>query len=284
MNKKSGNFHRKTHSSSIDKYKIMNKSIDTTQEKRYITETNFIDTSTEFNKIESSSDLEVLKHNSKNEKQRNISKSARPVLNKRNKTNELENNGEQSLLNEKEIKQKIEILLKKQIKCLKIYIILQFIVCINDFLCIWIFPKNFLNIFNIISLFLLLILDCYMYIQFHLGAKEVNIKFYKYIKKIKKLVFIDLGIFFFNMIYEIVVQMIINNFIEFDSNQIFKWIIFILFYVIENISFPVLIVMELTDIKKNIKNIRKLNEKDNSLISSNYGNSNTEEYSINKKK
>ena len=123
-----------------------------------------------------------------------------------------------------------------------------------------------------------------MYIQFHLGAKEVNIKFYKYIKKIKKLVFIDLGIFFFNMIYEIVIQMIINNFIEFDSNQIFKWIIFILFYVIENISFPVLIVMELTDIKKNIKNIRKLNEKDNSLISSNYGNSNTEEYSINKKK
>ena len=83
MNKKSGNFHRKTHSSSIDKYKIMNKSIDTTKEKRYITETNFIDKSTEFNKIESSSDLEVLKHNSKNEKQRNISKSARPVLKKK---------------------------------------------------------------------------------------------------------------------------------------------------------------------------------------------------------
>ena len=86
------------------------------------------------------------------------------------------------------------------------------------------------------------------------------------------------------MIYEIVVEMIINNFIEFDSNQIFKWIIFILFYVIENISFPVLIVMELSDIKKNIKNFRKLKEKDNSLISSNYGNSNTEDYIINKEK
>ena len=94
-----------------------------------------------------------------------------------------------------------------------------------------------------------------MYVQFKLGAKEVNKKFYKYIKKIKKLVFIILGIFFFDMIYEIVVEMIINNFIEFDSNQIFKWIIFILFYVIENISFPVLIVMELSDIKKNILNI-----------------------------
>lgn len=284
MNKKSGNFHRKTLSSSINKHKIMNKSLDSTKEKRYITETNFIDTNTEFNKIESSTNLDVLKHDSKNEKQRNISKSARPVLNKRNKTNELENNGEQSLLNEKEIKQKIEKLLKKQIKCLKIYIILLFVVCVNDFLYIWIFPKNFLNALNIISLFIILILDCYMYVQFKLGAKEVNKKFYKYIKKIKKLVFIILGIFFFDMIYEIVVEMIINNFIEFDSNQIFKWIIFILFYVIENISFPVLIVMELSDIKKNIKNVRKLKEKDNSLISSNYGNSNTEDYIINKEK
>ena len=95
MNKKSGNFHRKTLSSSINKHKIMNKSLDSTKEKRYITETNFIDKSTEFNKIESSSDLEVLKHNSKNEKQRNISKSARPELKKKNITKELQNNKKQ---------------------------------------------------------------------------------------------------------------------------------------------------------------------------------------------
>jgi hypothetical protein len=43
-------------------------------------------------------------------------------------------------------------------------------------------------------------------------------------------------------------------------------------------------VEKLSDIKKNIKNVRKLKEKDNSLISSNYGNSNTEDYIINKEK
>lgn len=284
MKKKSRNYHKKTHSTSLEKLKILNKSLDTSKEKRYITEANFIDTNTDLNSGESSHDLQVLKQSSKTEQVTNKSRSARLALKKININNDLKNNSSQSFLNDIEIKKKKELLLKKQIKCLNIYFILQFIVEIFDFICVWIFPKNFLNLFNIISLVLILILDCYMFILFYLGTKEVYRKYYKYMKKIIKLVYVILGIFFIDMIYEIVIQMLINNLIEFDSTEIFKWTIFILFYVIVNIIFPVLIIMQLTEIKKTIKQIGKLEGKDYSLSSSNYGNSNTEVHIVEQQK
>ena len=277
MKKKSTKHHKKTQSSyNIEKFPILNKSLNTTKEKRYNTEANFMDTNTELSTGDSSSHFEVLQPNIKKEQKLNKPKSARITSNKLNITFELQNSRPQSSLNNKETKEQKEKRLKKQIKYLKIYIILQFIIGISDFVCVGVFPKIFLNVFNVIALILILILDCYMFRQFQLGAKEVNKQYYKYIKKIIFLVSIIIGIFFIDMIYEIVIQMLINNLIEFDSNEIFLWIIFILLYVILNISFPVLIITELTDIKKNIKQIGKLKGKDFSLSSSNYGNSNTE--------
>jgi hypothetical protein len=274
MKKKSTKHHKKTQSScNIEKFPILNKSLNTTKEKRYNTEANFMDTNTELSTGESSSHFEVLQQNLKQQPKLNKPKSERIT---RNITFELQKSSPQSSLINKETKEQKEKRLKKQIKYLKIYIILQFIVGISDFVCVGVFPKIFLNIFNVIALILILILDCYMYRQFQLGAKEVNKQYYKYIKKIILIVSIIIGIFFLDMIYEIIIQMLINSLIEFDSNEIFIWIIFILLYVVLNISFPVLIITQLTDIKKNIKQIGKLKGKDFSVSSSNYVNSNTE--------
>lgn len=274
MKKKSTKHHKKTQSScNIEKFPILNKSLNTTKEKRYNTEANFMDTNTELSTGESSSHFEVLQQNLKQQPKLNKPKSERIT---RNITFELQKSSPQSSLINKETKEQKEKRLKKQIKYLKIYIILQFIIGISDFVCVGVFPKIFLNIFNVIALILILILDCYMYRQFQLGAKEVNKQYYKYIKKIILIVSIIIGIFFLDMIYEIIIQMLINSLIEFDSNEIFIWIIFILLYVVLNISFPVLIITQLTDIKKNIKQIGKLKGKDFSLTSSNYVNSNTE--------
>ncbi len=274
MKKKSTKHHKKIQSScNIEKFPILNKSLKTTKEKRYNTEANFMDTNTELSTGESSSHFEVLQQNLKQQPKLNKPKSERIT---RNITFELQKSSPQSSLINKETKEQKEKRLKKQIKYLKIYIILQFIVGISDFVCVGVFPKIFLNIFNVIALILILILDCYMYRQFQLGAKEVNKQYYKYIKKIILIVSIIIGIFFLDMIYEIIIQMLINSLIEFDSNEIFIWIIFILLYVVLNISFPVLIITQLTDIKKNIKQIGKLKGKDFSVSSSNYVNSNTE--------
>ena len=268
------NYHRKTNSNILNpKNSNSNLILDTTKEKRYNTESNFIETKADLSTGDCSSHFEVLHKISKETDKLNKPKSARMNLNKINITFELKNatpniNSNDNL---KEIK---EIEYKKQILFLKIYIFSQLGIGIFDLIFVIIFPRIFLNIFNVISLFLIIFLGCYMYREFKLNEKEINREYYKHIKKIIKLVGIIMGIFFLDMIYEIIFQMLINNLIEFDSSDIFKWILFILFYVVANITIPVLIIMQLTDIQKTIKLIGKLQGKDYSLsTTSNMGTS-----------
>ena len=185
MKKKSTKHHKKTQSSyNIEKFSILKKSLNTTKEKRYNTEANFMDTNTELSTGDSSSHFEVLPQNIKQKQKLNKPKSERITSTNLNITFELQNSRPQSSINNKETKEEKEKRLKKKIKYLKIYIILQFIIGISDFVCVGVFHKIFLNIFNVIALILILILDCYMFRQFQLGAKEVNKQYYKYIKKI----------------------------------------------------------------------------------------------------
>lgn len=270
--KKALNLHRKTNSN-IDNNNNgnINLTLETTKEKRYNTEANFIETNIDLSTADCSSQLDVLHKISKETDKLNKPKSARINSNKINITFELQNSTPIPNSKDKITKEMKEIQYKKQLFFLKIYIISQLCIGIFDLLFVVIFPRIFLNIFNIIALILILVFACYMYKEFKLSEKEINRNYYKYIKKIINLVGIIMGIFFLDMMYEIIVQMLINNLIEVDSSDIFIWTLFILFYVFANITIPVLIIMQLTEIKKTIKQIGKLEGKDYSLTTSNIG-------------
>ena len=270
--KKVLNLHRKTNSNiEINNNENKNLTLETTKEKRYNTEANFIETNIDLSTADCSSQLDVLHKISKETEKLNKSKSARINSNKISMTFELQNSTPIPNSKDKITKEMKEIQYKKQLFFLKIYIISQLGIGIFDLLFVVIFPRIFLNIFNIIALFLILFLACYMYKEFKLSEKEINRNYYKYIKKIINLVGIIMGIFFLDMMYEIIVQMLINNLIEVDSSDIYIWTFFILFYVVANITIPVLIIMQLTDIKKTIKQIGKLEGKDYSLTTTNIG-------------
>ena len=257
--------------------------LETTKEKRYNTEANFIDTNNDFSTADCSSQIEVLKKMSKETEILNKPKSARINSNKINITFDLQKTTPISSSKDNLSKEQKEIQYKNQLFFLKIYIIAQLVIDIFDLFFVVIFSRIFLNIFNIIALFLIFFLACFMYKEFKLSEKEINRQYYKHIKKIIILVGVIMGIFFLDMMYEIIVEMLINNLIEFDSSDIFMWTLFILFYVVANITIPVLIIMQLTEIKKTIKQIGKLEGKDFSLTTSNSG-TNTELYIIEQNK
>ena len=282
--KKSISLHRKTNSN-VENNKDSNTNLilETTKEKRFNTEENFIDTNNDFSTGDCSSQIEVLKKMSKETEKLNKPKSARINSNKINITFDLQKTTPISSSKDNLSKEQKEIQYKNQLFFLKIYIIAQLVIDILDLFFVIIFSRIFLNIFNIIALFLIFFLACFMYKEFKLSEKEINRQYYKHIKKIIKLVGVIMGIFFFDMMYEIIVEMLINNLIEFDSSDIFMWTLFILFYVVANITIPVLIIMQLTEIKKTIKQIGKLEGKDFSLTTSNSG-TNTELYIIEQNK
>ena len=284
MKKKSISLHRKTNSN-VENNKDSNTNLilETTKEKRYNTEANFIDTNNDFSTADCSSQIEVLKKMSKETEILNKPKSARINSNKINITFDLQKTTPISSSKDNLSKEQKEIQYKNQLFFLKIYIIAQLVIDIFDLFFVVIFSRIFLNIFNIIALFLIFFLACFMYKEFKLSEKEINRQYYKHIKKIIILVGVIMGIFFLDMMYEIIVEMLINNLIEFDSSDIFMWTLFILFYVVANITIPVLIIMQLTEIKKTIKQIGKLEGKDFSLTTSNSG-TNTELYIIEQNK
>ena len=78
-------------------------------------------------------------------------------------------------------------------------------------------------------------------------------------------------IFFSDMIYEIVVQMLIYNLPDLEPSCIIKWLFFILFYSFINISSPLFLIKYLAEIRNNIKYFGVLEGKDYSLTTTNIG-------------
>ena len=77
-------------------------------------------------------------------------------------------------------------------------------------------------------------------------------------------------IFFADMIYEIVVQILIINLPDYETPYIIKWLFFILVYSFINISSPIFLIKYLSDIRNNIKYYGVLEGKDLSLPSNKY--------------
>ena len=146
-------------------------------------------------------------------------------------------------------------------------IIFQILIIILDFIFITFFPKILFNFFNIFSLLLLLFFGFYVYKEFVQGFEDINKNCYKNIKKIFYLTIIIMVIFFSNMLYEIVVQMLIFNLPDLETSEILKYIFLILFYSLINITIPVLLLIYLYEIKNNIKIFGKLEGKDYSIFS-----------------
>ena len=157
--------------------------------------------------------------------------------------------------------------LNKNIYKLKINIIIQLLINIIDFLLMTLFQKIFFNFFNIFVLFLILIFDFFIYKEFVQGFEEINRNYYKNIKKILYFTIIIMIIFFSDMIYEIVVQILIINLPNYETPCIIKWLFFILFYSFINISSPIFLIKYLVEIKNNIKYFGALEGKDYSLPS-----------------
>ena len=149
----------------------------------------------------------------------------------------------------------------------KIVIIFQILIVILDFIFITFFPKILFNFFNIFALLLVLFFGFYVYKEFVQGFEEINKNSYHNIKKILCLTIIIMVIFFSIILYEIVVQMLIFNLSDFEISEILKYIFFILFYSLINVTIPVLLLMYLYEIKNNIKLFGKLEGKDYSIFS-----------------
>ena len=162
--------------------------------------------------------------------------------------------------------------LNKNIYKLKINIIIQLLINIFDFLLMTLFQKIFFNFFNIFSLFLILFFYFFVYKEFVEGFEEINRNYYKNIKKIIYFTIIIMIIFFSDMIYEIVVQILIINLPNYETPCIIKWLFFILLYSFINISSPIFLIKYLVEIKNNIKFFGVLEGKDYSLPSNKYHN------------
>ena len=160
--------------------------------------------------------------------------------------------------------------LNKNIYKLKINIIIQLLINIIDFLLMTLFQKIFFNFFNIFTLFLILLFDFFIYKEFVQGFEEINRNYYKNIKKMLYFTIIIMVIFFADMIYEIVVQILIINLPDYETPYIIKWLFFILFYSFINISSPIFLIKYLADIRNNIKYYGVLEGKDFSLPSNKY--------------
>lgn len=148
---------------------------------------------------------------------------------------------------------------------LRSVIISQFGINVLDFLCIKVFPKIFFNFFNIFSLLLILFFTLYIYIKFLQGFEEINRDYYKRIKNIFCLTITIMFIYFLNMLYEIIFQMLIFNLPDLEMTEIFKWLFLLLIYSTINISIPILLIFNLSDMKKNIKYFGILEGKDYSI-------------------
>ena len=72
-------------------------------------------------------------------------------------------------------------------------------------------------------------------------------------------------IYFLNMLYEIIFQMLIFNLPDLEMTEIFKWLFLLLIYSTINISIPILLIFNLSDMKKNIKYFGILEGKDYSI-------------------
>ena len=148
-------------------------------------------------------------------------------------------------------------------------------ISIFDFIIIFLIPKILLCFFNIL-LILIIILNCFycLYSFKNNNYEEFNNKIDKKVKRVISIELTCLGIYYIDMLYILVVKIFLNfdNLIDLFELEFFNIIIYILsflFYIIINVLYPILIVIKLTEIKKNINNITKIKEQKYDILSTN---------------
>ena len=148
-------------------------------------------------------------------------------------------------------------------------------ISIFDFIIIFLIPKIFLCFFNIL-LILIIIINCF-YCLYTFKNNNYEIIDNKIYNKVKKVIIIELtclGVYYIDMLYILVVKIFIDfdNLLDLFELEFFNVIICILsfiFYIIINVLYPILIVIKLTEIKKNITNITKIKGQKYDMLSTN---------------
>ena len=148
-------------------------------------------------------------------------------------------------------------------------------ISIFDFIIIFIIPKIFLCFFNIL-LIIIIIINCFycLYIFKNNNYETIDNKIYNKVKKVIIIELTCLAIYYIDMLYILVVKIFLNfdNLLDIFELEFFKVIISVLsfiFYIIINVLYPILIVIKLTEIKRNINNITKIKEQKYDKLSTN---------------
>lgn len=165
------------------------------------------------------------------------------------------------------------ILLKNCIFYLQIFILLCLCTNIIDISFIFLFPKAFLNIPNILALISIITsLSGCLYI-FKTQFNDINASLYTSIKRILFAVISIMSFFFLDMLYVLVAKIFFGKELGWEGNFVLVPVISMMIYVTLNIVLPTLIIVKLIEIRRIIKLIGLLDGIDYSVynIAEEYG-------------
>lgn len=171
--------------------------------------------------------------------------------------------------NEKAQKEKDDCIYKLSIKFLELKKLIYCCigVSIADFILVPIFPKNFLNPANILSICVIVSSLLVSLRIFNKKLQTINKSVYKSVKKILYIITIIIIFFYIDMLYVILFKLLLNDDVTWDGDYIFLPIILAMIYAGVNFSFPVFVIYKISQIRKIIKEIGFLEGDNYSLAS-----------------
>ena len=138
---------------------------------------------------------------------------------------------------------------------------------IIDIILIPIFPNNFFNFWNILSILLITASTSICLFIFKKKLQTINKSVYRDVKKILYIISIIIVFVYIDMLYVIIFKLLLNEDVSWDGDFIFLPIIMAMSYAGINFVFPVLIIAKIIEILNIIKEIGFI-EGDNYSISS----------------
>ena len=168
----------------------------------------------------------------------------------KNKPNEKKKN---SINNYNDILQSAYINLKKSIYG-------SFIIIFLDIFTIFIFPDIFLCFIHITTIIIILFLSIVCIFNFRYNFMHASFNIYSQSFKVLIMESIILGIFYFDMIYILITNFLLDfdqilYFFHKSYYHIFLIIISFTLYLILNLSYPIFIIYKIVEVRKKIKSI-----------------------------
>ncbi len=116
-----------------------------------------------------------------------------------------------------------------------------------------VFRQIFCNIFNIISILIIIFSLLYCLYRFKFKMKRLNRKVYHVIVRIVYSTISVTILFYIDTIYILISKVLLNENLDWNDNIIAFYLLLFFFYALGNFTFPVLINVQILRIKKSLK-------------------------------